>query len=105
MKINRIYIVVVIFIVLIIGYEGCQKNPIKKIVQMKGEYICISLVNYMSAVNEKIAAKETLPGEMETLYGMSWIDGYVLEPAHNDIILVGKKIKNRPVFHLEVYSR
>jgi len=101
MKTNKICLKITFLSFLILLWTGCSKNPTKKITQMKGSYICISLVNYMTAITEKVSTHEALPPDFERLFGMSWIDGYVLDPKNDDIILVGKVIKDRPTYHTE----
>lgn len=101
MNTNKIYLKITFLTFLILLWTSCSKNPTKKIVQIKGNYICISLKNYMIAISEKASAHESLPPDFERFFGMSWIDGYVLDPKNDDIILVGKVIKDRPTYHSE----
>jgi hypothetical protein len=98
----------IIFFQLIIGLilgflslKSSTKETTKRIVQIKGDYICISLGNYLDEINRLIKIHEKIPEDIETMFGMSWLEGYVLDNEDKDIILVGKRINSKPVYHAE----
>lgn len=71
------------------------------VVNYNGKYICISLSHYVDDLYKRISSGETAPSGIDTLFGMSWIDGYIIDSKNKDIILVGEQKKGRPVYHSE----
>ena len=84
-----------------IGITTESKSNRKPIVEMKGDYICISLNNYFQEVNRLIQSKKSVTADLDSLFGMSWMEGYVIDKQNRDIILIGKGIKSRPTYHTE----
>ncbi|MEI7660697.1 MAG: DUF1598 domain-containing protein [Bacteroidota bacterium] len=72
-----------------------------RMVEIKGEYICISLHQYFTELNQLISSGKPAPEELDSLFGMSWLSGYVIDSVKNDIILVGRCDKLRPAYHAE----
>lgn len=70
-------------------------------VGIEGDYLCISLTTYLTKLGAIINSGETIPEDMNNLYGMSWLEGFVLNREINDIILVGKRDISRPTLHAE----
>jgi hypothetical protein len=92
---KRIFILLIASIFLFTSC-GRKNSPFVQ----SGEYLCVSIKNLMQEVHKKIAAGESLPDEMNNLGGITWLEGYVVDPQNSDIILFGKKIENRPSYQL-----
>lgn len=101
MKKLIISIVIIVLLPSLTLWTGCTKNTPKRIAEVKGDYLCISMSNFMEAIIKIANDHEKLPADIETLFGMSWLDGYVVDKENMDIILVGKCMKNRPTYHAE----
>lgn len=102
MKKNIFSIIIAGVLFCLLQIVSCYRGPMfNQVVQIKGDYICISLSNYFLEVNKLLQAGKAVPEELDSLFGMSWLDGYVIDTERNDIILVGKSIKSRPTYHLE----
>jgi hypothetical protein len=56
------------FILLMFFTLSCDmvKNP-SRVVDISGEYACMSLTGYFSELNRVVQAGETIPGELEKL--------------------------------------
>ncbi len=68
-----------------------------RIARFKGEYLCISLALLMEKAQKSLHVR----GELDTLYGLSWLTGYVIDSENNDIVLVGKRNPQRSAYHFE----
>lgn len=66
-----------------------------------GQFICISLNRFLTEVNKNVEEKIAIPDELNKMFGMSWLEGYVIDMENNDIVLVGKRIDSKPVYHAE----
>ena len=99
MKFHRITTSLVIALVFFIS---CQNRPrTGPIVKVEGDYICVSLNNYFKEVNRLVQSGQQVPSEIDSLFGLSWLEGYVIDYEKNDIVLVGKSVKSRPPYHTE----
>ena len=63
--------------------------------------ICVSLKNYFYEISKKIESGQTIQGNYENMFGISWLEGYVIDKKNNDIILVGKNREGWPKYHTE----
>ena len=63
---------------------------------MVDDQFCLSL---KALANE--AKKKTLRSEVINLAGVGWLDGYVIDPPNQDIILIGRRSSKRPPLHLD----
>ena len=90
------------FIFLLLFAFSCDlvKNP-SRVVNISGEYACMSVSGYFREINRILQAGETIPDELEKLNGLSWLAGYAIDPANNDIVLIGKNQASRPSYHAE----
>ncbi len=87
-------------LVLMLGCE--QLNTTNNLTGFKGgDFLCISLNQFIGEIHKSISDKVALPTDMDSLFGMSWLEGYVVDPENNDIILVGKCLKNKPTYRAE----
>jgi hypothetical protein len=75
--------------------------PDQQVISLEGEYLCISLKHYFAEAIRLLNAGEPLPEDFESLYGMSWIDGFIADGDNNDVIIIGKSIATRPTYHFE----
>jgi len=66
-----------------------------------GEYICISLDRYFETLQAIVEKEGPVPEKINNLYGLSWLEGFLYDESLQEIILIGKTIKERPVFHAE----
>jgi hypothetical protein len=100
-RINSICINVCLLISTLL-FVSCESKPkVNEIVKIKGDYLCISLTNYSKEINRLLQNGETVPADIDSLYGMSWLEGYVVDYVKKDIIMVGKIIQSRPTYHTE----
>ncbi|NUO01379.1 MAG: DUF1598 domain-containing protein [Saprospiraceae bacterium] len=75
----------------------CNSSDDYPIARFKGEYLCISLARLM----EKVQNTSPLPDQLDTLFGLSWLEGYVIDSINKDIVLVGKRNPKRSAYHFE----
>jgi hypothetical protein len=89
-------------ILLLIATFSCDlvKNP-SRVVDISGEYACMSVSGYFREINRILQAGETIPVELEKLNGLSLLAGYAIDPDNNDIVLIGKNQASRPAYHAE----
>jgi hypothetical protein len=66
-----------------------------------GERVCLSLKVLAREVETAIAPGKPLRQDLQYLAGINWLEGYIVDPANNDIILIGQRRKNRPKLHFE----
>lgn len=76
------------------------KNP-SRVVDISGEYACMSVSGYFREINRIFQAGGAIPEELEKLNGLSWLAGYAIDEANNDIILIGKNQPTRTAYHAE----
>lgn len=90
------------FVFLLLLAVSCDmvKNP-SRVVDISGEYTCMSLTGYFSELNRLVHAGEAIPDELEKLNGLSWLAGYAVDETNNDIVLIGKNQPTRPAYHAE----
>src|SRR5258708_34030552 len=108
MKKNILQIVIGFFSIAFI-VSGCHHNPVtgpgiakhQGIVKYKGDYICISLNQYIRECYKIVSSGASIPTNMDTLYGLSWLDGNVVNKKKKDIILVGKARNGWHAYHSE----
>ncbi|HOY30370.1 MAG TPA: DUF1598 domain-containing protein [Bacteroidales bacterium] len=82
-------------------FPGCRHRISPEApLYMKGEHICISLAGIMQTKTDKILNNDTALSEIDTMYGMSWLEGYVIDKENNDIILLGRSIPGRPAYNI-----
>jgi hypothetical protein len=94
-----LFVGIMLLIILSLSCRRTYKN--KQIVKIEGDYICISLNNYFHEVTGLIQSGSPVPAELDSLFGMSWLEGYVVDNENKDIILVGKSVRSRPTYHIE----
>ncbi len=57
---------------------------------------CLSL-----SILARESLRDPLPREVETLAGISWIEGFLVDADGRDVILVGRAMPDRPTLHLD----
>jgi len=90
----------IVFLLLFTFSCNLIKNP-NRVVNISGEYACMSLAGYFREINLILQAGETIPDGLEKLNGLSWLAGYVVDQTNNDIVLIGKNESSRPGYHAE----
>ena len=63
---------------------------------MAWERICLSM-----RVLSMEARKEPLRKEVESLAGIGWLEGFVIDPDNRDVILIGRRTPKRPTLHMD----
>lgn len=66
-----------------------------------GERVCLSLKVLAQEVKIDIASGKPLRQDLQHLAGINWLEGYIVNPANSDIILIGQRRKSRPKLHFE----
>jgi len=110
-------IIIVLFVLYKIDSYRLVKEDAEKSINLKGEYICVSLNQLIDDINFKklqlkkdsidSTSNDTIPSanliepSVDSLYGISWIEGYLVDTENKDIIIVGKSISSRPACHAE----
>jgi hypothetical protein len=102
MKKNLIQSIILKTIVIMTMLFSCDsRQNTNQVIRFEGEYVCISLGRYFQEISRFLQTEGSIPPDFNNLFGMSWLDGYVIDKANNDIILVGRIIKDRPHYHTE----
>ena len=66
------------------------------------ERVCLSLRVLSSRVLEAESKKARIPEELLRLSGIGYLEGFIIDEAEEkDIILIGRRSKDRPVLHLD----
>lgn len=94
-----IYTTLLIIMAMLFACDSRPNNS--QIIRIEGEYLCVSLGRYFQEVSRFLQTEGSIPSDFNSLFGMSWLDGYVIDRANNDIILVGRVMKDRPHYHAE----
>ncbi|MBL7790798.1 MAG: DUF1598 domain-containing protein [Saprospiraceae bacterium] len=96
MKHPYLKIIATSFTLLFLGIcflSNTSTNVNQVVGQGEEEYLCISLSRLINA--ESFTTTKTAPPGMDTLFGMSLLEGYILDPENHDIILFGKRDPSR----------
>jgi hypothetical protein len=66
-----------------------------------GKFICISLNRFLVEINNNITNGKPIADDMNKMFGMSWLEGYVVDKENNDLIIVGRCLDSKPEYHAE----
>ncbi len=89
------------FLILLISF-GCPRAVAQAIgsqddpFSTERERICLSM-----RVLGNEAKKEPLPQEVERLASIGWLEGFVVDPDHRDVVLIGRRALKRPALHMD----
>lgn len=67
----------------------------------EGEQICLSLKVLAREAEADLHSGGPLREEVETLAGINWVEGFVVDQKNNDVILVGRACPDRPPLYLD----
>ena len=65
------------------------------------ERVCLSLQSLSNEVNKAISNNAPLTDEIKNLYGIGYLEGFIVEPETKDIILVGQRSEGRASLRLD----
>ncbi len=95
---KKIPIALIVITFGILTLNSCR-HALKNIVKYKGNYICISLNQYLIEINKLAETRSKIPSDIGNLFGMSWLVGYVVDTKNKDIILIGEDKEGRPPYN------
>lgn len=102
MKKMKFQILILLCVLILLQFNSCvEVSNSNKVYSFHGKYICISLNQFLTELSKNIVDKSGIPEDLDSLFGMSWLEGYVIDQENKDIILVGKCLKNKPVYRVE----
>lgn len=63
--------------------------------------VCLSMRSLSNEVNKAISDNSPLTDVMKNLNGIGYLEGFIIDPDMNDIILVGQRSETRPSLRLD----
>ncbi len=63
--------------------------------------VCLSMRSLSNEVNNAISDNSPLTDVMKNLHGIGYLEGFIIDPDANDIILVGQRSEERPSLRLD----
>ena len=101
MKAKFIFPALVFSFIGLLNWSSYPGKQAKTLPNTDEERLCISLARLIKA--ESFSDTKPAPPGLDTLFGLSLLEGYILDPENNDIILFGKR-DNSPALQLFRYS-
>ena len=90
-----------LFLLLNSGMVSCSSVNANSALSDSPDRVCLSLNVLSRIVQTSISSGKKPPPEALTLCGMNYPEGFVIDPEMRDIILVGRRIRNRPFIFLD----
>lgn len=56
---------------------------------------------FLVEINNNITNGKPIADDMNKMFGMSWLEGYVVDKENNDLIIVGRCLDSKPEYHAE----